>query len=586
MVTTDPIKPKQVRAITERVDAALDPVVEVVRAHAPGTTITVGGTVRALARVAAERAGVWLPATLNQLRVPTRELAELRDELLALDLAGRTDVPAMKDRRADHVHVAAIVLTRALERLGVATATISDWGLREGLLLDAHGVSAPPSASQLRHQEVERLRRTFAPDDPHLPHVAHLAIQLFDGTLELHGLSATDRELLGHAARLHGIGEALALRRQQEHGAYLVRNGELRGFDPAEVAVLTTLVRFHPSRGIDPREPAFASLTDVQADRARRLLGLLQLADALDRAHDQAVERVDVQHRRTVGARAARRRPARHPRRAGAPHPLVHAGLRRRGGGQRPRGRVSTPRPGRAARPVRPARDPGRRRPAGVGPVADRRGRRRPEGHRPRRPPAGLRRRRDAAGRPGRSAARAGPRAVVASRVVPPHPRLPAEPQVGTREQPLVREAARVLLLDPRDRVLLVAHVPSAGRRVWTAPGGGLRPGEDHVSAARRELVEELDVDVTPGPWVWTRREVFAFRGVWLDQAERWYLARVAGLDPEQVPLDDPATDAARWWSVEELATTQDVLAPATFAEELTRLLVEGPPARPRTVGR
>jgi exopolyphosphatase / guanosine-5'-triphosphate,3'-diphosphate pyrophosphatase len=297
MVTSDPIKTKQVRAITEAVDTALDPVVDEVRAHAPGTTITVGGTVRALARVAAEQAGVWLPATLNQLRIPTLQLAELREELLALDLAGRTDLPAMKDRRADHIHVAAIVLTRALERLGVATATISDWGLREGLLLDAHGVTTPPSASQLRHQEVERLRRTFAPDDPHLPHVAHLATQLFDGTLELHGLSGTDRELLGHAARLHGIGEALALRRQQEHGAYLVRNGELRGFDPAEIALLTVLVRFHPSRGIDEREPAFASLTDAQAERARRLLGLLQLADALDRAHDQAVERVDAHGR-------------------------------------------------------------------------------------------------------------------------------------------------------------------------------------------------------------------------------------------------------------------------------------------------
>jgi exopolyphosphatase / guanosine-5'-triphosphate,3'-diphosphate pyrophosphatase len=300
MVTSDPIKPKQLRALTEHVDGALDPVVDEVRAHAPGTTVTVGGTVRALARVAAERAGVWLPATLNQLRVPTRELAELRDELLALDLDGRTDVPAMKDRRADHIHVAAVVLTRALERLGVATATISDWGLREGLLLDAHGVTSPPSASQLRHQEVERLRRAFAPDDLHLPHVAHLATQLFDGTLRLHELSATDRELLGHAARLHGIGEALALRRQQEHGAYLVRNGELRGFDPAEIAMLTTLVRFHPSRGISPREPAFASLTDHEASRARRLLGLLQLADGLDRAHDQAVERVDV-HRTDDG---------------------------------------------------------------------------------------------------------------------------------------------------------------------------------------------------------------------------------------------------------------------------------------------
>jgi exopolyphosphatase / guanosine-5'-triphosphate,3'-diphosphate pyrophosphatase len=294
-VTTDPLKRRELRALLELVDAALDPVVDVVRAHAPGTSIAVGGTVRALARIAADRRHTWLPATLNQLRLPTRDLADLRDQLVALDLDGRLAVPAMKERRADHLHVAAVVLTRTLERLGVATATISDWGLREGLLLDAHGIASPPAGSQLRHQEVERLRLAFVPDDPHPPHVAHLATQLFDGTAALHGLAVTDRELLAHAARLHGIGEALALRRQQEHGAYLVSNAELRGFDPAELAMLTTLVRFHPSRGIDPRAPAYASLAPTDQDRTRRLLALLQVADALDRAHDQAVDRIDVQ---------------------------------------------------------------------------------------------------------------------------------------------------------------------------------------------------------------------------------------------------------------------------------------------------
>jgi 8-oxo-dGTP pyrophosphatase MutT (NUDIX family) len=175
---------------------------------------------------------------------------------------------------------------------------------------------------------------------------------------------------------------------------------------------------------------------------------------------------------------------------------------------------------------------------------------------------------------------------VVASRLVPPHPRLPAEPMdLGTEERPLVRQAARVLLLDERDRVLLVAHLPGAGRRVWTAPGGGLRPGEDHPTAARRELTEELGLELAPGPWVWRRRVTFAFHGVWIDQDERWYLAR-AELDPASAPLDDHGTDEARWWELGELIDTDELLAPQAFPEHLRRLLTAGPPSEPLDVGR
>lgn len=294
LVTRDPIRRRDVRAILRAVDDALDPLVDTLRAHAPGTVVAVGGTVRALARVAAIDGSVWLPATLNQLRVDRGELEELRDELLALDLDGRIAVPGMKERRADHVHVAAIVLTRVLERLQVPSVLVSDWGLREGRLFDAHGVTTPPTADELRTSEVSRIREAFTPDDPHPVHVAHLAGQLFDGTRELHGLAARDRDLLRYAAELHSVGEAVALRRQHEHGAYLVQNAELRGFDPDEAAVLTTLVRFHRSRGVDRRYPPFASLCDADQDRTLRLLALLQLADGLDRAHDQAVTEVAV----------------------------------------------------------------------------------------------------------------------------------------------------------------------------------------------------------------------------------------------------------------------------------------------------
>lgn len=296
LVSRDPLRKRDVRVLTERVDEEIDPLVDVVRSHRPGTTIAVGGTVRALARIAAVDEAVWLPATLNQLRVSRTELDHLRDDLVGRDLDARLDVPGMKERRADHVHVAAIVLTRVLERLGIDQITVSDWGLREGILLDAHGVTGPPRADDLRIQEVERMRHGFVPDDPHPAHVARLAGQVFDGTRAIHGRTDRDRGLLEHAARLHAVGESLALRRQHQHGAYLVENAELRGFDPDELALLATLVRFHPSRGITQRFPPYASLSAGDQERARQLLAMLQIADGLDRAHDQAVTGVTVTH--------------------------------------------------------------------------------------------------------------------------------------------------------------------------------------------------------------------------------------------------------------------------------------------------
>jgi exopolyphosphatase / guanosine-5'-triphosphate,3'-diphosphate pyrophosphatase len=292
LVEADPLRGREVAILQERVDRHLDPIVDTLRRQAPSTTIAVGGTVRAMARIAARERAAWLPSTLNQLRVTTDELEDLRDELVGLDLEGRTAIPGMKDRRADHLHVAAIVLTRVLERLGTTTVTISDWGLREGLLLDAHGLTGVSDPDALRHREIERLRTTFSPDDPHPVHVAHLAAGVFDGTVALHGLGAHDRGLLLAAARLHSIGEALALRRQHVHGAYLVEHAELRGFDPEELAILTTLVRYHPSRGIDATFPPFASLDEAARTRTRHLLALLQVADGLDRARDQAVQEV------------------------------------------------------------------------------------------------------------------------------------------------------------------------------------------------------------------------------------------------------------------------------------------------------
>ncbi|GGI08897.1 Ppx/GppA phosphatase family protein [Egicoccus halophilus] len=290
----DPPGKGDLRRLRALVDEHVDPLVPTVWTSAPRTVIALGGTVRALARLVAADRGVWLPAetVTNQLHVPAGALRAVRDRLLELDYVQRLDLPGMKDTRADHVHVAATVLVDVLERLAVDEVVISDAGIREGLLLDARGVTEVPPAAELRRREIERVATTFVPEDPHPTHVAALAGLLFDELVDLHGLGDDDRELLVHAAALHTIGEALALRRSHRHGAYLLENAELRGFSPRDVAMLATLVRFHGARGLDRRFPPTASLDPDRRGRCERLLPLLQVADVLDRARDQAVHDV------------------------------------------------------------------------------------------------------------------------------------------------------------------------------------------------------------------------------------------------------------------------------------------------------
>ena len=295
LVENDPLSSHDSGLLRRRIDECLEPLLPAVLELGAVETVVVGGTVRALARVIAAQHDIWLPSTLNQFQLRREHIDELTVELLSRDLEARKQLPAMKERRADHLHVAALVLSRTLELLDLPAVTVSDWGLREGVLLDLLGPTTPTTPDELRTREVDRIRTTFISDDPHPIHVAGLAEQLFDGTPQVHGLGDADRELLRHAAALHTIGEAIALRRQHLHGAYLVQNAELRGFSPTEIAILTTLVRFHRSRGIDPRYAPFAGLSLHDRGRTARLLALLQVADALDGSRDQTVSIVEAQ---------------------------------------------------------------------------------------------------------------------------------------------------------------------------------------------------------------------------------------------------------------------------------------------------
>ena len=140
-----------------------------------------------------------------------------------------------------------------------------------------------------------------------------------------------------------------------------------------------------------------------------------------------------------------------------------------------------------------------------------------------------------------------------------------------------VRRAARVILLDPDDRVLLMRYDdgPPNGRH-WSTPGGGLNAGEDYPAAALRELEEETGWgDVQLLGEVLRRSFEMTYGGRTVRQVERQYLARTdqacrAIRGVEAMHAADGIA-AWRWWTLAELEATDEEIWPADLLNIIRR---------------
>ncbi len=157
--------------------------------------------------------------------------------------------------------------------------------------------------------------------------------------------------------------------------------------------------------------------------------------------------------------------------------------------------------------------------------------------------------------------------------------------------EPIDRPTARVLLLDRSGHILLQRFVGEYdGLPFWVPPGGGLHPGESSRAGAIREVFEETGLpDLVLGPHVWDRTHVWEWRGVTYRSIETWFLAepveRFEPIADHQTAEETVDITGWRWFSIPELVSERPRTVPLDLAVRLRRLLLEGPPTEPESIG-
>ena len=113
----------------------------------------------------------------------------------------------------------------------------------------------------------------------------------------MHGLDAREREWLEFASLLHDIGNHISYRSHHRHSYYLIKHGNLRGFEPADIEIMALIARYHRRAVPKGDHDGFRELDHESRQAVRVLSAFLRLAETLDRSRHGVMRSLEVRER-------------------------------------------------------------------------------------------------------------------------------------------------------------------------------------------------------------------------------------------------------------------------------------------------
>ncbi len=256
------------------------------------------GTIQTLASMVLAMRGEKIPDNLNGVTIKRKEIDEITENIIqAKNFSKRAKLPGMDPKRADIIVAGAITFQTILYSLDVKEFVVSNYALREGILIDWIDKQISESSDEIAgyHLGNERLEsilitgNKYQFSEIHGTHVCKMALKIYDDLFELHNLPQEARAYLEAASLLHDIGYFISKSSHHKHSLYLIRHSKMYGFTENELGMIGNTTRYHRKSHPKITHNDYQGLSIKEKEIVNKLASILRIAEGLDRSHKQIV---------------------------------------------------------------------------------------------------------------------------------------------------------------------------------------------------------------------------------------------------------------------------------------------------------
>lgn len=189
-----------------------------------------------------------------------------------------------------------ILIDKIITMLNAKKIIITNIAVADGLAIEQAAKLGllKPDLDGIILTSAENLATRYLTSRAHRKNVSKLALHLFDQLKRIHHLGKRERLLLKIACTVADIGNYINQQKHYRHSAYILEATRIIGLSNDENQIIAEVSRYHSSESPETNQPHFQKLEPTVQMKVAKLAAILRLADALDDAREQKIQKISV----------------------------------------------------------------------------------------------------------------------------------------------------------------------------------------------------------------------------------------------------------------------------------------------------